>query len=355
MPSKDFNVQHDNLAVDFVAVRQRMPRFISLTGFGQLGDGWSGSPMLLAGTPKAAGCFTRLYWTEGQKFRSGQGPAITQVKHLLANAGKAKSLHPMEPVLTKPKDGTDVFLTFLQAYNYYTAEKYESASEQIQSVVHVRPGSAFAYALAANIDENSGKYEQAEENYQKALKLNPKGHELNIVYAQFLSTRQPDKALKILKKIWTSDKLKSLVALLMFNILFERGEIQRCSDLLNEALKVNPNNAYLRFNLGTCQLRLGKTNDAITSIAKAVDLLPERGPFRGQLAGTLEKIGKLDEAEKHFRELLTIEPDNPVVKEEALKEAQVALELPAKGGLSKQTIEQFIRDLRSKTNRKPAK
>lgn len=367
---KDFNVQHDNLAVDFVAVRQQIPRFISLSGVGQLGDGWSGSPMLLAGTPKAAGCFTRLHWTEGQKLRSGQGPAITQVKHLLANAGKAKTLHPTEPVLTKPKDGTDVFLTFLQAYSYYTAQKFESASEQIQSVVHVRPSSAFAYALAANIYEHSGKYEQAEENYQKALKLNPKSHKLKIMYAQFLSSRQPDKALEILQNMWTSDKSKSFVALLMFNVLLERGEFQRCSTFLNEALKVNPNNAYLWLNLGACYLHLGKPDDAVDPMSKAVKLLPERGPFRGQLARTLEKIGKLDEAEKHFRELLKIEPDNPVVhmwlagflakhrpsaKEEALKEAQVALDLPAKGGLTKQTIEQFIHDLQSKSDAKPTK
>jgi tetratricopeptide (TPR) repeat protein len=84
----------------------------------------------------------------------------------------------------------------------------------------------------------------------------------------------------------------------------------------------------------------------------------------------LETVGKLDEAEKHFRELLKIEQDNPVVhfwlakflakyrpsaNKEALKEAQAALELPAKGGLSKQAIEQFIHNLRSKTDQKPTK
>lgn len=367
---KDFDVQHDNLAVDFVAVRRQIPRFISLSGVGQLGDGWSGSPMLLAGTPKVAGCFTRLHWTKGQKLRSAQGPAITQVKHLLANAGKAKTLHPTEPVLIKPKDGTDVFLTFLQAYSYYTAQKFESASEQIQSVVHVRPDSAFAYALAASITEDLGKYEQAEENYQKALKLNPKGHKLKIMYAQFLSSRQPDKALEVLRNLWGSDRLKPSVAFSMFNILANRGEFQRCSELLSEALKVNPNNAYLWLNLGACHFHLGKLDDAVGPMTKAVELMPERGPFRGQLARTLEKIGKLDEAEKHFRELLKIEPDNPVVhmwlagflakhrpsaKEEALKEAQVALDLPAKGGLTKQTIEQFIHDLQSKSDAKPTK
>lgn len=119
-----------------------------------------------------------------------------------------------------------------------------------------------------------------------------------------------------------------------------------------------------------CYLHLGKPDDAVDTMSKAVKLLPERGPFRGQLARTLEKTGKLDEAEKHFRELLKIEPDNPVVhmwlagflakhrpsaKEEALKEAQAALDLPAKSGLTKQTIEQFIHDLQSKSDAKPTK
>ncbi len=97
-------------------------------------------------------------------------------------------------------------------------------------------------------------------------------------------------------------------------------------------------------------------------------MLPETGPFRGQLARLLENVGKLDEAEKHFRELLKIEPDNPVVhfwladflakhrpqaKDEALQKAQTALELPPKKSLSKQKIEQLIQELQPKTTPAP--
>jgi predicted Zn-dependent protease len=76
----------------------------------------------------------------------------------------------------------------------------------------------------------------------------------------------------------------------------------------------------------------------------------------------LEQTGRFDEAEKHFRELLKIEPDNPVVhvwlarflaehrpeaKNEALKEARIALDLPPGKGLPKQRIEQIIHELES--------
>jgi tetratricopeptide (TPR) repeat protein len=150
--------------------------------------------------------------------------------------------------------------------------------------------------------------------------------------------------------------------LLMFNILSERNQFQHAGELLDEALKINPRNAYLWMYLGGCQYKLQKPDEAIASYTKGVELLPERGPFRGQLAHLLEQTGRFDEAEKHFRELLKIEPDNPVVhvwlarflaehrpeaKNEALKEARIALDLPPGKGLPKQRIEQIIHELES--------
>lgn len=356
---KSFDVQRENLPIDYVAVLQQTPKFIALSGVGQLGPGWSGSPMLLPSTSRVAGCFVRLHRTKGQQQRTSQGPAITHIKHLLYNVGETKLLNHAESNLPKPKDGFDVFNLFLQAYSYYVANEYELASKHIQSVLQLRPESAFAYVLAASITEEMGKYEQAGQYYQKALKLNPEGPQLKIMFAQYLSEREPDKALEVLQNLWQFDKLKPYVAGLMFNILAERGEFQRCSELLSEALKLNSNNAYFWLNLGACYSHLGNLDNAVGPMTKAVNLMPERGPFRGQLAKVLEKAGRFDEAEKHFRKLLEMEPDNPVVhmwlakflskhrpsaNKEAIKEAQTALELPAKRGLSKQAIEQFIQD-----------
>lgn len=364
------DVQVEKLGVDFVAVSQHIPRFISLSGTGQIGDGWSGSPMLLPGTSEVAGCFVQLHHTTGQSTKTSQGPAMSQIRNLLDKAGELKSLDAAKSVISKPKDGEEVFLRFLQAYRHFTDHKYELALEETQALIHMRSESAFAYELAANTNEILGKYNMTEQYYQKALKLNPKSISLTVLYAQFRSEREPDKALEMLNNIWMSEETKPVVALLMFNILSERGDFQRSCDLLNEAIKVSPNNAYLWVNLGACQLQLDKIDDAITSITKAVELMPERGLFRGQLAHLLEKNGKLDEAEKHFRELISIEPDNPVVhmwlakfldnhrpssKGEAIKEAEIALGFPARKGLSTQEIEQFIRNLKCESSEEAVK
>lgn len=362
--------QREVLPGDFVAVRQQMPRFISLRGIGQLGEGWSGSPMLLPGTCKAAGCFVRLHGTKGQRFVSTQGPTVSQVKRLVVQAGQEKSLHPVEHGLSRAKDANDVFLLTLHAYRHYLGHNYDQAFERAQSLIGARPEAALPYTLAASVAEEQGKFDDAERYYQEALRLDPNAANLKIYYAQFLSKHQPDKALEILQQMWQFDRLKVYVALLTFNILSERGEHKRCSELLNEALEVSPNNAYLWVDLGGCQFYLGQANDAIISSSKAVELLPERGPFRGQLAQLLEKQGRLDDAERHFRKLLEIEPDNPVVhmwlaqflskhrpgaKKEALKEAQVALGLPSRGGLPGQVIEKFISSLQSESEQEPPK
>jgi len=368
---QSFDLQRENLAVDFVAVSRQIPQFISLSEIGQLGHGWSGSPMLLPDSSVVAGCFTTLHSSarrEGLKRVSATGPAITQVRHLIGQSYWEKSLIPSNSTISQPEDGTDAFILYAQAYRHLMNEQYELVSDTIKNFIDLRPKSYIGYALAANNAEKNKKFDIAEQYYQKALKFNPEGITLKFLYAQFLSVHQPDKALEICQDIWKYDKFKPHIALLMFNILSERGEYQRCAELLSEAVKVNPESAYLWFNLGGCHFYLGKQDDAIANITKAVELLPERGPFRGRLARLLENVGKLDEAEKHFRELLNIEPDNPVVhfwlaeflskhrpqaKDEALKEAQTALELPPKKSLPKQKIEQLIQELQSKITPAP--
>jgi len=41
-------------------------------------------------------------------------------------------------------------------------------------------------------------------------------------------------------------------------------------------------------------------------LTKAVELLADKGPLRGQLAQLLEKQGRVNDAERHFRKPLEI-------------------------------------------------
>jgi len=315
-----------------------------------------------------AGCFTALHTTKGDQRVRARGSAVTQVRHLLRKSDVEQFLKPSDSSLPRREDAIDAFLSFAQAYHHYLEDQYGWASDKIEELISLRPESSFAYILSASNAAGQKDYNLADQHYRKAIALNPEAAGLQFYYAQFLSNRQPDKALEMLEDVWQLDTLKPSAALIMVNILSGRGEFQRAGELLIEALEFNPRNAYLWMGLGGCQLRSGKLDDAIANFAKTVELLPERGPFRGQLARMLEKAGRLDEAEKHFRELLNIEPNNPVVhfwlaeflakhrphaKDEALEEAQTALELPSKKGPPKKKIRQLIQELQSKPKSAP--
>ncbi|UCE47805.1 MAG: tetratricopeptide repeat protein, partial [Phycisphaerales bacterium] len=277
----------------------------------------------------------------------------------------SESLKAGDTRLPRPEDAVDAFLSFAQAYQHYLEHEHRWASEKIEQFISMRPESPFAYLMSASNAEAQRDYDLADQHFRKALALDPEAAAARFFYAQFLAERRPDEALEVLDSLWEHDAHKPPAALLMFNILAERGQFQRAGELLTEALKLNPENAYLNLNLGACLYQSGELDEAIGHYVKAVELLPERGPFRGQLAHILEKAGRLDEAEKHFRELLNIEPDNPVVhlwlarflakhrpqaRDEALKEAQIALELPPRKGLPREKIEQVIQELQSETN-----
>jgi len=353
-----FFIERDTIEVDFVAVRQRIPQFISLAGRGQLGPGWSGAPMILPGTLEAAGCFVQLSKSLSDGQLTCQGPALAQARSLIADAGHADSLTMVVPRLAEKPDGYPVARLFLEAQKALIRDEYEEANTKTEELVRRRPKTAVFRILAAQLQEAQEHDPEAEAHYRKALELEPQTPMIGMLYGQFLLERDPDKGLAALEGLWEHSHLRPWLILLMWNRV-QRSETidERYVQMLREALIVEPSNAYLWFNLGAAQLQRGQNDEGFEAMARGVDLFPERSSLRGHLARLLENVGRLDEAQSHFRRLLEIEPQNPVVfywfarflarhRPEAgamaLDVAQRALALPPRQGLPREEIEQLI-------------
>ena len=222
--------QTENLAVDYVAVRRQVPRFISLGETGRLGHGWSGSPMLLPDSAIVAGCFTALNTTRGDERVRARGPAISQVRRLLEDSDAGESLKAGVTRLPRPEDAVDAFLSFAQGYRHYLEDQYGWASDRIADFIRMRPESSFAYILAASNAAGQKDFDLADQHYRKAIALNPKAPALRLYYAQFLADRQPDKALELLEGLLPLNEFKQSAAAIMFNFLSGRGEFQQASD-----------------------------------------------------------------------------------------------------------------------------
>lgn len=363
--------ESDTIAVDTVAVRNRVPRFIQLVRAGRLKHGWSGAPMVLPDSGKVVACFTKLSRTMGQASKArqrprAQGPAVSQLKPLLGTDCHAtlQARTPF-PASTRPADAMLAYQAACKASAQQKPGSYSRVLEPAQAFIKLRPDSPMGYEYMAFALERLDRKDEAKVFYRQALEREPVSTALQLYYSQFISgMEQADQALEILQDLKGSSGLEDCVCIGMVNILGEQGDFERCVELLDERLQANPRNAILWQQKAGCLAQSrGLDIEVAACFEKVVALRPEVGPLRGNLARLLKQIGELDRAEFHYRELLHIEPNNPVVylwlakflaqhrptaKPEALTYAEKALRLPVNPrGPSQQQIQDLIDSLKS--------
>jgi Tfp pilus assembly protein PilF len=123
------------------------------------------------------------------------------------------------------------------------------------------------FVATAAILEGSRKFDQAQQQYDKALKIDPKNQGALIGIAR----------------------------------LYDRqGKFQLAEKGYIRAIKAHPKQAEYFNDLGLCLARQKKSDLAASALSKAVELDPKKVLFRNNLATVLVATGKHDEALKQF-------------------------------------------------------
>lgn len=136
-----------------------------------------------------------------------------------------------------------------------------------------KPLDADFHVTLAAVQEQSGDFAGAEEQYQRALKLDP----------------------------------NSLPAMLGYGRLHDRQ--QHYTEALSwytKATKKHPRQAAAWNDLGLCYSRMNKLSEAIGAMEKAAALDPTRKLYRNNLAAVLVKVNRSDEA---FKQLAAVHPE----------------------------------------------
>ena len=366
-----FAVDEEQLPVAFIAVRGQEPQFVTLGAIGQLGPGWSGSPILVPGTDSAIGCFasiTRTGEESGVLRHEAKGAAATRVPWLLGNDFDQNRLLRVDVPLQSPSDAHEACSLALRIRRSVRPGRHESSEEMIRTFLRLRPDSAYGHGMLAMVNKDLGRMDAARQSFKRTLELDPNNLNTQILYAQFLTEiGEPNEAQRILEPLWLLGESRTLAVVALVNLFSARKDFGRCLQILGETVRDDSRNAYLWQQMAATRMQLQGAQAAIEPIARAVKLCPERGPLRGGLAQLLEKTGAFDEAERHFRKLLEIEPENPVVHywladflrkhrpqagAEALEIAEKAVRLPPRGGLTTERIQELIQRLREQ--RQPA-
>jgi tetratricopeptide (TPR) repeat protein len=131
------------------------------------------------------------------------------------------------------------------------------------------------YVQASALDENPATYDQAEELYQRAIRLDPS---LSIAYTN------------------------------LGNIRFRRGDEAGAESLYRRALEVDARQPEAHYNLGYVMLERGDARDAAAHFERALESDPRFADAHFNLAMAWERLGERSRARPHWKRYLELEP-----------------------------------------------
>lgn len=171
-------------------------------------------------------------------------------------------------------DGTLLDFMKTEARKSLRRKKLPEALSYYQRICDIDANDAASWWMLGNVNGWLGNMKEAEEAFHKALAL------------------EPDYA----------DAHCSLG-----NALYSQGKAEEAVECYNTALQLNPDHTEARMNLGTALHVLGRSQEAEESYRTSINQRPTAMTYYN-LANTLFRQGKVDEAIEHYEEALVMQP-----------------------------------------------
>ena len=92
--------------------------------------------------------------------------------------------------------------------------------------------------------------------------------------------------------------------------LFYKGDMEGAAGKYSQALKLNPEDEEIHFNMARACTVLGRTNEAILHYMEALRILPEYAEAHNNLGNLLVALRRHPEALEHFSAALKANPEN---------------------------------------------
>ncbi len=209
--------------------------------------------------------------------------------------------------------------SFVRAGNeFFKAGDTDNAIQEYNRALELNPNNAEAHLRLGFLMYNARQmYKEGMAHYNQALKANPNDprihHDLGMA---LLHQRQFDEAIKHLSEALRRmpnglDKQYNPVNMhFSFGLaLTFAGRSEEAIIHFAEVVRLDPNNVDARYNLGQAMIRRGKHEDAIEHLEVVVRLKPENADAHFALGVGLAGRGRNDEAIKHWSQAIQLKPD----------------------------------------------
>jgi tetratricopeptide (TPR) repeat protein len=229
--------------------------------------------------------------------------------------GAAAARAAMEPFASRFGDGTAVDLVLGQAE--LAEGEYEAAfasMERVQRSGRMPTRTSVLMAIAAR---KAGRFQTAKSLLDDALRITP-DHPRALATLASLELRQnrveaAKKALeqfeKAARRTEVSARTRAAARYARSEYFYRTGQEARAEGLYREAVELDPRNADFPHGLGRWHLLVGRPEEALEPLERAVTLEPGRYAFLVDLAEAEMNLRRFEKANAHIDRALQLEPD----------------------------------------------
>ncbi|MFP4011675.1 MAG: tetratricopeptide repeat protein [Spirochaetaceae bacterium] len=103
------------------------------------------------------------------------------------------------------------------------------------------------------------------------------------------------------------------ILLVLGNINYSLGNLERSVELYNEAVRLNPDYGIAYYKLGVCYYRMGKLDDALQAFSTVIELRSQSHAMASYFVGLIHFfMGNDDEAEQGFAAFREVSPESMI-------------------------------------------
>lgn len=200
--------------------------------------------------------------------------------------------------------------------------KIDEAEEEFKKALELEPKLVDSYIPLSRIYESKYGKDKAIELLEKGIQQNPEAlelyDELGMIYKEKGDSK---KAIEVFEsastKIQSNSDKKEVIRIYETLGIFYYGERKFDSALmyLNKGVEEDPNHATLYTNLAAVYVELGQFENAITNSRAALKMNPNDAIAHNNLGFSLAQTGKINEAIVEFKKALEIDPNLKIAQE----------------------------------------
>ena len=179
----------------------------------------------------------------------------------------------------------------------------------------IKTDEAQTYTMLSTCNHLAGNTDKSENYILKAVELSPNDANVNLTAGQiFMQKQEFETALPYVKKAVELEPSNTKSIRNLAQIYYDIGQLEESIQTYEVAINKETDRevkADLYFNLGILYNRVGNLEEAEYNFTNSLDENPEDIEAVMGMAQVFENAEKWRKAEKFYRELIAIDPDNP--------------------------------------------